>query len=180
MEKVRFACPRCQTIMQTGAEKVGYDVACPHCTHRFRLVESGDPASASRDDPSSSSDAATLPPTSFPQATKPIGFGDSGGMGLGSSGPIGTPRNPYQHSPGAINSPAMSHVVSQFPSSVPQSGFCCPYCQTTRAPRWKSEVSQIGWIVFAILLVTTCVCCFVGLFIRDQYRVCSQCNIRLG
>ena len=56
----------------------------------------------------------------------------------------------------------------------------CPYCQTKRPPTWKSEVSQVGWIVFAILLITTCVFCFVGLFIRDKYRICSQCKIRLG
>ena len=57
--------------------------------------------------------------------------------------------------------------------------YSCPYCQTHAPPIWKSEVSQIGWIVFAILLVTTCVFCFAGLLIRDRYRVCSQCKMRL-
>ena len=158
MDKVRFACPRCHTTMQTGAEKVGYDVACPHCAHRFRLIESSD-SSVSK--PPSDLDAATLPPSA-----SPIGPGPSSTNALRSQ----------------ATNPATSSAlpVSQMPKPVPQAGFCCPYCQTRRPPIWKSEVSQVGWIVFAILLVTTCVFCFVGLFIRDKYRICSQCRIRLG
>lgn len=177
MDKVRFACPRCQTLMQTGAEKVGYDVACPHCAHRFRLVESGEPRPASQDASSLSGDAATLPPTSIPQPSKQFSMESNDGLRSGSSGAV---NSPYPYPTSHVDSGRGAPVVSHFPSSIPQSGFCCPYCQTTRPPVWKTEVSQIGWIVFAILLVTTCVFCFVGLFIRDKYRVCSQCKIRLG
>ena len=179
MEKVRFACPRCQTIMQTGSEKVGYDVACPHCAHRFRLVESSDSASAGRSAPSTSSDAATLPPMSFPQTSQQTPAGDPGAYNPGSTGSFGAP-NPVKPEPDAFDSSRMAPVVSQYPPAARQAVFCCPYCQTTRPPIWKSEVSQIGWIVFAILLCTTCVFCFVGLFIRDRYRICSQCKIRLS
>jgi DNA-directed RNA polymerase subunit RPC12/RpoP len=171
MDKVRFACPRCQTLMQTGSEKVGYDVACPHCAHRFRLVESGNsPAGDSSAGERSSADDVTLAPTATPrQNTEP-----STSFGQPSSQPQAsylTPlpkTNPY------------ATVQPSYPSGHSSAGFCCPYCQTNRPPVWKSEVSQIGWIVFAILLVTTCFLCFVGFFIRDKYRVCSQCNIRLS
>jgi len=177
MDKVRFACPRCQTIMQTGAEKIGYDVACPHCAHRFRLIESSDPSVNTS--PTSQStpgrDAATLPPSASPLGNNPTGDNDS----LPSTSSF-APRkkSPLSSSPavGAHSAPVMDRVSSP----PPQQGFCCPYCQTTRPPTWKSEVSQVGWIVFAVLLITTCVFCFVGLFIRDKYRVCSQCKIRLG
>jgi hypothetical protein len=179
MEKVRFACPRCQTIMQTGAEKVGYDVACPHCAHRFRLVESSNPGLSGRSAPSPSSDAATLPPTSFPQSSQQAPAGNPGAYQPGSSRSYDVP-NLVKPEPAAFDSSGTSPVVSQYPPAVRQTGFCCPYCQTTRPPIWKTEVSQIGWIVFAILLVTTCVFCFVGLFIRDRYRICSQCRIRLS
>lgn len=176
MAKVRFACPRCQTIMQTGAEKVGYDVACPHCAHRFRLVDSSDSESGSKAPSRSLSEEATMPPSSLPgssgQLGEPLRQSDLEiGAVAGSRAPAGIRSN----KPEPITGP----VVSQYPVSNSRPEFRCPYCQTTRAPKWKSEVSQIGWIVFAILLVTTCVCCWVGLFIRDKYRVCSQCNIRL-
>ena len=75
MDKVRFACPRCQTIMQTAAEKVGYDVACPHCAHRFKLIEPSSPsrnstsaldATIDRKDGGSLSGDATIPPSNAP------------------------------------------------------------------------------------------------------------------
>lgn len=163
MDKVRFGCPRCQTIMQTAAEKVGFDVACPNCAHRFRLVESNDPSSRSDDGRSGSSEETRAAPDS-------IRFVDSDST---ASSDNNSPR-PTLNSMGAR--PFAGHGSATFQHV----GFSCPYCQTTRAPRWKSEVSTIGWVVFAVLLVSTCFFCFVGLFIRDSYRVCSQCKIRLS
>lgn len=179
MEKVRFACPRCQTIMQTGAEKVGYDVACPHCAHRFRLVESGDPTSAGQTNTPTTNDAPTIPPTSLKNPYQRAGVDSSGGFRTGSSGSVDVPYT-GQPSPGAFDSSKPPPVVSQYPHPAQQTAFCCPYCHSVRPPIWKSEVSQIGWIIFAVLLVTTCVFCFIGLFIRDRYRICSQCRIRLS
>ena len=155
MDKVRFACPRCSTVMQTGSDKVGYDVACPHCAHRFRLIEP-DEVSAGPSS-SGSAEAPTMPPVSSPMPKQPM--------------PAYEPQT-FQPSPSGTN---LTRVAS-VPGSVPYS---CPYCQTHAPPIWKSEVSQIGWIVFVILLLTTCVFCFAGLLIRDRYRVCSQCGIRL-
>ena len=159
MDKVRFACPRCRTIMQTDVDKVGYDVACPHCAHRFRIVESEQPttapnsATAPSPGPMGGAEAATIPPQ----------------KGIGK--PASPATSPAGHTYGAAASP---------PAGGTSTGYACPYCQTTAPPIWKSEVSQVGWIVFAILLVTTCVFCFAGLFIRDKYRVCSRCKVRLG
>ena len=155
MDKVRFSCPRCRTIMQTGVEKVGYDVACPHCSHRFKLVEQEKPSFSG---PDSSADASTMPPMNSPAAAGKL--------------PAKLPVSQYAP-------PVMGNVVAT--SAMPDPAtYSCPYCGTTSPPIWKSEVSQIGWIVFAILLVTTCVFCFAGLFIRDKYRVCSRCRVRLS
>ena len=171
MDKVRFSCPRCQTIMQTGAEKIGYDVACPHCAHRFRLVESSDSASNSGP-PSGGDRSATLPPSKSPTTREnPV-----------TQRPASSPSEPIPGSgkpPAAFsNHGSQAPVIGRVPA--PQPGFACPYCGTHSPPIWKSEVSTIGWIVFAVLFVTTCVFCFIGLFIRDRYRVCSNCKIRLG
>ena len=114
MEKVRFACPRCQTIMQTGAEKVGYDVACPHCAHRFRLVESGDPTSAGQTNTPTTNDAPTIPPTSLKNPYQRAGVDSSGGFRTGSSGSVDVPYT-GQPSPGAFDSSKPPPVVSQYP-----------------------------------------------------------------
>ena len=75
--------------------------------------------------------------------------------------------------------PANPYVYNGLSGGLTGQSFACPYCQTTNPPIWKSEVSTVGWIVFAVLLVTTCVFCFVGLFIKNRYRVCSNCRVRL-
>ena len=153
MDKVRFACPRCQTIMQSGAEKIGYDVACPHCTHRFRLVESEKPAK------------------------KDVAAEDTsdGGKELES-----TIDRPAINVPNKTASAATATVLDPVVAPPAPVGFQCPYCRTTQAPTAKSEVSQLGWILFVVLLLMTCFGCVIGLLVRDHYQQCSHCKIRLG
>ncbi|MFK7767815.1 MAG: LITAF-like zinc ribbon domain-containing protein [Mariniblastus sp.] len=175
MDKVRFACPRCQTIMQTGAEKIGYDVACPHCAHRFRLIESPERSSNQKVSPAGGVDDLTIAPSNSPTRDSPPARNASTGFEeTRSTHPVSNQGNKLGGATAAVLGPATPPTV--------QPRFSCPYCQTNRPPVWKSEVSQIGWIVFAVLLVScvTAPVCFVGLFIRDKYQVCSQCKIRLG
>lgn len=173
MDKVRFSCPRCRTVMQTSAEKIGFDVACPNCAHRFRLVDSPDSPPA---DKTLGPDAATIASSRLPPEinsgdhTKPP-VGSFPEVGTASSDPIGQSAIEAMHDATAV--PAQ-------PGYSGPSSFSCPYCHTTAPPLIKSEVSTGGWIVFAVLLMTTCVGCVIGLMIRDQYRICSQCKIRLG
>ncbi len=60
-------------------------------------------------------------------------------------------------------------------------GFRCPYCQTSAAPFTRSKVSTAGWIFFWVLLLFLCLpLCWIGLFLKDEYRVCADCGIKLG
>jgi DNA-directed RNA polymerase subunit RPC12/RpoP len=59
-------------------------------------------------------------------------------------------------------------------------GFECPYCGSHRMPLVKSQISQTGWIVFALLLIFTVCLCFIGLFITEEYRVCRDCGMKLS
>jgi lipopolysaccharide-induced tumor necrosis factor-alpha factor len=58
--------------------------------------------------------------------------------------------------------------------------FECPYCHTTYPPVTRSQISTAGWIVFVILLLFCLPLCFIGLFIKEEYRVCSECGNRIG
>lgn len=179
MDKVRFACPRCQTIMQTGSDKIGYDVACPHCTHRFKLIETRRPEQLAPPQQTLNNDQpfnndSTIAPTNSPGQA----FGVTHVEETNDAANGKTSFAPTQQSTFPTNGTAQ--VLGPAMDSRPNTGFQCPYCQTTRAPTWKSEISQTGWLVFAILLLTTCFACFIGLLIRDKYRECSQCKIRLG
>jgi hypothetical protein len=44
----------------------------------------------------------------------------------------------------------------------------------------KRKISQAGWIVFAVLLVTLPILFWIGLCIREDARMCPICNTRVG
>jgi hypothetical protein len=61
-------------------------------------------------------------------------------------------------------------------------GFICPFCGTDEAPYEESRVSALGWYLFIVLLLSCVftIFCWLALLVRDNYRVCSQCGMRLG
>ncbi len=90
------------------------------------------------------------------------------------------PRDPAQQVPPQV-------VVVQTPGYDPPvrrdrgyKGFECPYCHTDAYPIVRSRISTAGWVVFVVLLIFCFPFCIIGLFIKEDYRVCSACGIRLG
>ena len=58
--------------------------------------------------------------------------------------------------------------------------FRCPRCGSQNPPRCERKVSQAGWIVFAVLLVTTGIFFWIGLLMRENVCYCSNCNFQLA
>jgi hypothetical protein len=60
--------------------------------------------------------------------------------------------------------------------------FQCPFCHTTVLPRIERRISTAGWVFFIILLgfMITIPFCWIGLLMKEEYRVCSVCSITLG
>ena len=58
--------------------------------------------------------------------------------------------------------------------------FRCRFCQTTYPPQMRQKISVAGWIIFAFLLLFCFPLCFIGLLMKEDYRVCSVCGILLG
>ena len=163
MGKVRFSCPRCQAVMQTNEDKVGFDINCPQCSHRFTLV-----GQSSKTETSSSESAANITEETRQWASTPVA-------------PAASDANVAKTPPSQVGStitPASRQTIPPIYQGS-TSNFSCPHCQTRQPPIWKSEVSTAGWITFVILLFTTCFFCWVGLLIRDKYTVCSACSARL-
>jgi predicted Zn finger-like uncharacterized protein len=68
-------------------------------------------------------------------------------------------------------------------SSRPQEhriGFRCPFCQSAYPPAIKRRISTAGWVIFAVLLIACFPLSIIGLFVKEDYRVCSSCGITLG
>jgi hypothetical protein len=54
--------------------------------------------------------------------------------------------------------------------------FRCPHCHSTAPPIIAKRIGVTGWIVFFALLIFCFPLCFIGLFIKDEYRMCSWCR----
>lgn len=143
--------------MQTGEEKIGFDIECPQCQYRFTLVE------PERHLPSTIVREPETAPEVEPSTRHQITEAD-----------LRTSQKPYE--PPAAKMHGAVPPIYQGNANV---DWQCRYCSTRQPPMWKSEVSTVGWIVLAVLLVTTCIFFWVGLLIRDKYPVCSVCKVRL-
>lgn len=56
----------------------------------------------------------------------------------------------------------------------------CPHCNSQLAPRMERKISNAGWIVFAVLLVTFFPLFWIGLLIKENVPVCPVCNISVN
>lgn len=59
-------------------------------------------------------------------------------------------------------------------------GYECPFCGSDSFFLEKTRVSTAGWVTFCIVLLLFFPLCWVGLLIREPYRVCGSCGSRLG
>ncbi|MCA1625722.1 MAG: zinc ribbon domain-containing protein [Acidobacteria bacterium] len=59
-------------------------------------------------------------------------------------------------------------------------GYRCPRCASQLSPKIIRKISTTGWIVFAVLMVTFFPLFWIGLLIKEDVRVCSVCNMKIG
>jgi predicted RNA-binding Zn-ribbon protein involved in translation (DUF1610 family) len=58
--------------------------------------------------------------------------------------------------------------------------FRCPFCGTDEWPNVNTKVSTGGWVLFVGLLIFCFPLCFIGLLVKEDYRECSSCGVKLG
>jgi hypothetical protein len=66
------------------------------------------------------------------------------------------------------------------PRSESRVGFRCPFCQSRDLPVEQSKISTAGWITFVLFLLFFCPLCWIGLLMKESYRVCGSCGMKLG
>lgn len=52
----------------------------------------------------------------------------------------------------------------------------CPRCNSQIAPRFDRKISNAGWIVFAVLLITFFPLFWIGFLIKEDVRICPVCG----
>lgn len=57
-------------------------------------------------------------------------------------------------------------------------GYRCPRCASQLLPRIERKISNAGWIVFTVLMVTFFPLFWIGLLIKEDVRVCPICNLK--
>jgi lipopolysaccharide-induced tumor necrosis factor-alpha factor len=83
---------------------------------------------------------------------------------------------------GAATSPPFTTAapLQTMPAPSTDAAFRCPYCGSPAPAVVKKQISPVGWILFAVLLLFCFPLCWIGLLIQDQRLECPACRGRLG
>ncbi len=87
--------------------------------------------------------------------------------------PAGAPPAPSA-TPLATASPAMGWTAMQ------GHGMECPHCRSRMVPTVRSQMSGAGLAVLIVLAITCLPLFWIGFFITEEIRECSNCRMRVG
>jgi lipopolysaccharide-induced tumor necrosis factor-alpha factor len=82
------------------------------------------------------------------------------------------PPPPPQMAPPAYAAPAPPYGV-----------FVCPFCRVQAPPIIQKKVSDVGWVLFVVLLLCCFPLCWLPFVIdgcKEDVRRCSSCGTKLG
>jgi hypothetical protein len=185
---IRFSCPACGKKCKAPEAFIGKQAKCPRCGQKVCVPRDSGPADQK---------IIGVPPPPSPFRAVPIEettldteFASDAGEGQipewipevlpaeeFSPPPVPSDKlesGPYDDEP----RPRRSRRSRRWESE--EVGFRCPFCQTNYPPQVMSRISTAGWVIFVILLIACFPLCIIGLFITEDYRVCSSCGIKLG
>jgi hypothetical protein len=160
---IRFACPHCRKRLKADPGRAMQSIRCPAC---------GKPATV----PLMSDDAVSAPPPPHPPIM-PVAHDDRT-----AALPPDTARyrELFEPEPSPPQRPVVLTAV-ETPAFRPQAGqFRCPFCQTTAMPLMRSQISTGGYIVMVVMILFCFPFFFIGLLMKEDYRSCSLCGIKLG
>jgi hypothetical protein len=66
------------------------------------------------------------------------------------------------------------------PQPQMQHAFRCPFCGSAYPPQVGQRISSDGWLVFGLLLFFCAPLFWIGLLMKEEYRVCATCGSKFG
>jgi DNA-directed RNA polymerase subunit RPC12/RpoP len=199
---IRYTCPRCKKSLESPASFAGQKLNCPDCGQRLQIPQPSTPPSSpplnktvlAKEEPVSTPTTHTsqhppspIPPVPVPtvelvQEATPSGRRES----CLECGTDITRRSRVQACPdcGSLFCSAScyrthrnhAHARKQKKRSRPVE---CPYCGSREPPYARSQISQAGWITFALLLVFFFPLFWIGLLMTETEWRCRDCNALL-
>lgn len=199
---IRYSCPRCKKTLESPASFAGQKLNCPDCNQRLQIPQPSTPHPTpalnktilATVEPSAAATARTpqpsppdVPPTAIPtvelvEKAAPAVRRES----CLECGADITRRDRVQTCPdcGSLFCSAScyrdhhyhAHDRKRKKRSRPVE---CEYCGSTTSPHRRTEISQAGWITFALLLVFFFPLFWVGLLITETQWFCADCGRRL-
>lgn len=61
-----------------------------------------------------------------------------------------------------------------------RSEYDCPSCGCPDEPIRRQQISQAGWITFAVLMFFCWPLCWIGLLMNEDYLECGDCGRKLN
>jgi hypothetical protein len=148
-------CPSCKTRLTLGDDRAGQEIECPSCDQSIRLP-------------------ALLPPPPPPSAPPPPPARSR------TASDSDRDSDDYEPAPRRRRRRDDDDDDDDRPvRSRPRRRIGCPNCGSDAVPFIRTRISTAGWIVFALLLIFTVCFFWIGLLIKEQYRVCPECGCEL-
>jgi DNA-directed RNA polymerase subunit RPC12/RpoP len=203
---IRYNCPRCKKSLESPVSFAGQKLNCPDCTQRLQIPQPPSPPSAP---PANKTILAALEPAASPASAIPsrnvspppaiplLKVVEEAIPAVELASPAQresclecgvdvTRRSRVQTCPdcGSLFCSAACyrehHHHAHAAKPKKRSRFVeCDYCGSTARPRTTTEISQGGWIVFALLLVFFFPLFWIGLLMTETKVTCDDCGRRL-
>lgn len=93
-----------------------------------------------------------------------------------------TPPRPYAWAESAPLPSAPPPPVPQQQYAAPPAvaGYRCPRCGAAYLPIVEKRVSSEGWLILVLMLFFCFPLFWIGLLMKQEYRVCPVCHANLG
>lgn len=165
-------CPTCGSNLQIPDASIGKTVKCPKCFAKMMIPQSSFP-----DD---------LPPAPVPASAAPPQRNPFSTVSSSSSKVlrVAAERDAEEEQPSRRRPSRKSRRDDDddfdYRRRSSNYGFQCPYCGSKNLPMKNSKISTGGWVVFAMMILFCFPLFFIGLLMKEDYRECADCGIKIG
>lgn len=167
---ITVLCPTCGSTLEVDDSSAGKNVFCPSCAAELIIPESaGAPAPVE-----------TAEPPAPPLLVSRVSTRSSQTSKILSARVEPDDEDEEEDRPSRRRSRRTKRDDDDYGGRRSRRGFRCPYCDSERFPITESQISQGGWIMFAVMLVTCWPLFFIGLLMKEDIRKCADCGLKIG